>query len=204
MELLEVIRTTRAMRRLDHTRPVPEDDIWAIVDAASRGATGGNAQPVRWLVVTDPGKRARLGEIYRACWQPVSELYSARFAEPGTDPSQQRVLRSADHLGEHMGDAPVLIIPASRGGDPASVFPGVQNLFLAARERGLGTTLTTVHRLKEDEVRAVLDIPDDVTTWAMIPVGYPTGRWGEAPRRPVEEITYWDSWRQVRPRPAGG
>ena len=102
-----------------------------------------------------------------------------------------------------MGDAPVIIIPTSRGGDPASVFPGVQNLFLAARERGLGTTLTTVHRLKEDEVRAVLGIPDDVTTWAMIPVGYPTGRWGEAPRRAVEEITYWDSWRAARPRPTG-
>jgi hypothetical protein len=43
-------------------------------------------------------------------------------------------------------------------------------------------------------VRAVLDIPDDVVTWAMIPVGYPTGRWGEAPRRPATEITYWDTW----------
>lgn len=204
MELHEAIRTTRAMRRLDHARPVPEADIWAILDAASKGATGGNAQPVRWLVVTDAAKRARLGDIYRACWQPVSELYAARFGEPGADPSQQKVLRSADHLGEHMGDAPVIIIPASKGGDPASVFPGVQNLFLAARELGLGTTLTTVHRLKEDEVRAVLDIPEDVTTWAMIPVGYPTGRWGEGPRRPVEEITYWDTWRQARARPDAG
>jgi nitroreductase len=76
----------------------------------------------------------------------------------------------------------------------------VQNLFLAARALGLGTTLTTVHRLQEDEVRAVLGIPDDVHTWAMIPVGYPTGRWGEAPRRPVEEITYWDGWRETRTR----
>lgn len=200
MELNEAIRTTRAMRRLDHDRPVDEADIWTILEAASKAATGGNAQPVRWLVVTDADKRARLGEIYKACWQPVSAMYSSRFDEPGTDPTQQKVLRSADHLGEHMGDAPVIIIPASKGGDPASVFPGVQNLLLAARELGLGTTLTTVHRLQEDDVRAVLDIPEDVTTWAMIPVGHPTGRWGEATRRPVEEITYWDTWRTPRPR----
>lgn len=203
MELDEAIRTTRAMRRLDHDRPVPEEDVWTILDAASRAATGGNAQPVRWLVVTDADARRRLGEIYRACWQPVSEMYGARFDEPGTDPTQQKVLRSADHLGEHMGDAPVIILPTSKGGDPASVFPGVQNLMLAARQLGLGTTLTTVHRLREDEVRDVLGIPEDVTTWAMIPVGYPTGRWGEASRRPVEEITYWEAWRSTRPRPAG-
>ena len=199
MELFEAIRTTRAMRRLDPNRPVPEEDIWTIVEAASKAATGGNAQPVRWLVVTDADKRARLGDIYRECWRPVRELYASRESDETT----ARVLRSADHLGDHMGDAPVLIIPASKGGDPASVFPGVQNLFLAARALGLGTTLTTVHRTKEDEVRAVLDIPADVHTWAMIPVGYPTGVWGEAARRPVEEITYWESWRAVRARPAG-
>jgi nitroreductase len=81
----------------------------------------------------------------------------------------------------------------------ASVFPGVQNLFLAARALGLGTTLTTVHRLREPEVRAVLDIPGDVGTWALIPVGHPTGRWGEAARRPVRDVTYWDTWKAPPP-----
>jgi hypothetical protein len=66
----------------------------------------------------------------------------------------------------------------------------------------LGTALTTVHRLNEAEVKAVLDIPDDVHTWAMIPVGYPLGRWGEAKRRPIEETTYWDTYGEKRPRSA--
>jgi nitroreductase len=79
------------------------------------------------------------------------------------------------------------------------VYGAVQNLFLAARALGLGTTLTTVHRFREPEVRAVLGIPDDVTTWAMIPVGYPLGRWGEAKRRPVREVTYWDTWKGAAP-----
>ncbi|MGI8793297.1 MAG: nitroreductase family protein, partial [Acidimicrobiales bacterium] len=183
MDLFEAIRTTRAMRRLDHDRPVAEADIITMLEAATKAATGGNSQPVRWLVVTDADKRAKLGAIYHDCWQPVR----ARYEATDPDDTTKRVLRSADHLGDHMGDAPVIIIPCSKAGDPASVFPGVQNLFLAARSLGLGTTLTTVHRLKEQDVRDVLGIPEDVTTWAMIPVGYPTGKWGEAARQPVAE-----------------
>lgn len=199
MDLFEAIRTTRAMRRLDHDRPVAEADIRTIIEAATKAATGGNSQPVRWMVVTDADKRSHLGDIYRECWAPVGERYRAS----APDETTRRVLNSADHLGEHMGDAPVIILPCSKAGDPASVFPGVQNLFLAARALGLGTTLTTVHRLKEQAVRDVLGIPEDVTVWAMIPVGYPTGRWGEATRRPADEITYWNEWRQVASPDAG-
>jgi nitroreductase len=198
MDLFEAMRTTRAMRRLDNDRPVSDADIWSIVEMATKAATGGNAQPVRWIVVTDADKRRQLGEIYGECWAEVGAMYRQR-----TDPDDTRtgrMLNSADHLGQHMGEAPVIIIPASKGGDPASVYPGVQNLFLAARSLGLGTTLTTVHKLREDAVRTVLDIPADVETWAMIPVGYPTGRWGEPPRRPVEATTYWNGWRTTRER----
>jgi nitroreductase len=198
VDVFEAMRTTRAMRRLDHERPVAPEDIWTIVEMATKAATGGNSQPVRWIVVEDAEKRRRLGEIYRRCWAEIGALYRQRT--PAEDTQTNRILTSADHLGEHMGDAPVIIIPASKGGDPASVYPGVQNLFLAARALGLGTTLTTVHKLAEDEVRAVLGIPEDVQTWAMIPVGHPTGKWGEPARRPVEEITYWDGWRETRAR----
>ncbi|MFP5328062.1 MAG: nitroreductase family protein [Acidimicrobiia bacterium] len=198
MDVFEAIRTTRAMRRLDNERPVSDEDLWTILEAASKGATGGNAQPVRWVVVRDAEKKRRLGEIYKQCWEQVGAMYRQRTS--AEDTQTQRILTSADHLGEHMGEAPVLIIPASKGGDPASVYPGVQNLFLAARALGLGTTLTTVHKFREEEVREVLGMPDDITTWAMIPVGYPTGKWGEAKRRPIEEITYWDTWRETRTR----
>lgn len=198
MDLFEAMRTTRAMRRLDNDRPVSDEDLWTILEMAAKAATGGNAQPVRWIVVRDAEKKRQLGEIYKECWAQVGAMYRQRTS--AEDTQTQRILTSADHLGEHMGEAPVIVIPASKGGDPASVYPGVQNLFLAARALGLGTTLTTVHKFQEDGVRAILDIPEDVTTWAMIPIGYPLGRWGEAKRRPIEEITYWDSWRETRAR----
>jgi nitroreductase len=154
---------------------------------------------VRWIVVTDADKRAQLGAIYKKCWEPVSKMYSGSIDQ--SDKQMVRVFGSADYLGDHMGDAPAIIIPASKGGDPGSVYGALQNLCLAARALGLGTTLTTVHQFAEDEVRAVLDIPSDVKTWAMVPVGYPTGKWSEAKRRPVDEVTYWDSYSVTKSRP---
>jgi nitroreductase len=198
MELFEAIATTRAMRRLDATKDVSDEDIITILEAATKAATGGNSQPVRWMVVREAGRRRRIGAIYRECWQSVRGMYSSNEQTPTT----LRMLDSADHLGDHLGEAPVLILPCSKGQPgqaESSVFPAVQNLFLAARALGLGTTLTTVHRLQEDAVRGVLDIPSDVNTWALIPVGYPTGTWGEAKRRPVRDVTYWDTWKNPPP-----
>ena len=199
MDVFEAIRTTRAMRRLDPTRDVSDADVLVIVEAATKGPSGSNAQPVRWVVVRDPDKRRRLGEIYKKSWEPISQMY-ANMPDKPVDTA--RILGSADYLGDHMGDAPVIIIPCSTGQPglaESSVFGAVQNLCLAARALGLGTTLTTVHRLNEGEVRDVLGIPEDVITWAMIPVGYPLGRWGEGSRRPVSEVAYWDTWEHPPP-----
>src|SRR5207248_7965024 len=102
---------------------------------------------------------------------------------------------------EHMGEAPALVIPCARGErvrHTGSVFPAIQNLMLAARALGLGTTLTTIHLRDEPAVKEILDIPDDVHTYAIVPVGYPLGRWGEAPRRPSGEVTYWNRWGERR------
>jgi nitroreductase len=198
MDVFEAIRTTRSMRRLDPDRDVSDDDLAAIVDAATRAPSGGNSQPVRWLVVRDRELRRRVGEVYRA--QAHVRLRAYEEAAK-TNPEAARMLRSAYHLADHLGAAPALVIPCARsgaGGIESSVFPAVQNLMLAARALGLGTTLTTIHRGDEASVRRILGIPDDVQTFAIIPVGYPLGRWGVAPRRPSREVTYWDHWGERR------
>jgi len=193
MDVFEAIATTRAMRRLDPDRDVDDETLRTMIEAATRAPSGGNSQPVRWMIVREAEQRRRLGDIYRLCWQDVR----GHYADQPRDPAGDRVLSSADHLGEHMGDAPVILLPCSRGvpgQTEASVFPAVQNLFLAGRALGIGTTLTTVHRLREDEVRTVLEIPEDIHTWCMIPVGHPLGRWGEAKRRPIAEVTHMNRW----------
>jgi len=76
----------------------------------------------------------------------------------------------------------------------ASIYPAVQNIILACRAFGLGTLITTNHIRCEDEVRAVLDLPDDVSTYALMPIGYPQGSFGPLARRPVAEVTHADRW----------
>jgi nitroreductase len=200
MDLFEAIRTTRAMRRLDTAREVSDHDLTTIVEAATRAASGGNRQPVRWVVVKDAGKRKRLGELYRECAVEALKMYEE---EAKTNAVAARNLKSYWHLADHMGESPAIILACAtgqRGRVEASVFPAVQNLMLAARALGLGTTLTTIHRCNEEAVKQLLGIPDDVHTFCMIPVGYPLGRWGEAPRRPVEEVTFWDRWGRTNRR----
>lgn len=191
MELLEAIRTTRAMRRLDPSRDVSDVDIDTILFAATKAPSARNEQPVRWVVVRDRALRLRLGEIY-------AEVSRSQAPMAAPDPSTAKLARSVDHLVRHLADAPVIIVACAYGADDvrtaAGVYPAVQNLMLAARSLGLGTTLTSRHRLAMAETRATLGIPDDASIYAVIPVGHPLGRWGEAPRRPVREVAFRDRW----------
>jgi nitroreductase len=198
MDVLEAIWTTRAMRRLDAKRPVAEEDINLILEAASKAPSGGNSQPVEWIVICDPELKRRLGEIYGEVAHRTLPAYEERAS---TDADVARMLRSSLYLADHMGDAPVLLIPCAPVGQvrvDGSVYPAIQNLMLAARALGLGTTLTSMHRDNERLVKDLLEIPDDIQTFAMIPLGYPLGRWGEAKRRPVSETTHWDGWGRKR------
>jgi nitroreductase len=194
MDVFDAIWTTRAMRHLDTSREVPEEDITKILEAANKAPSGGNSQPVEWVVIRDPELKRRLGEIYGEAAHRALPAYQERAR---TDPDVARMLRSSLYLADHMGAAPVLLIPCAPVGRvriEGSVYPAIQNLMLAARALGLGTTLTSMHRDNEQAVKDLLGIPDEIQTFAMIPLGYPVGRWGEAKRRPVSETTHWDRW----------
>jgi nitroreductase len=119
------------------------------------------------------------------------------LAEPG----RARTYNSADYLARNLADVPVLVIATIKKGMGAvgptlgaSIYPAVQNLMLAARALGLGTTLTTLHKLHEDDVKALLGIPEDVETMALIPIGWPKGKFGKPSRLPVDKVVYWDGW----------
>ena len=205
MDVFEVINTTRAMRRLKPD-PVPDELIWKVLEAAIRAPSGGNRQPWRFLVVTDAEKKAKIGEWYLDGWKKMYGPATAGTSMEGDSPFA-RTLRSADHLANNIKDVPVLVFPivesggvAGVSGAGANIFPAVQNLMLAARAEGLGTTLTTLHRTHEAETRELLGVPDGFETMAMIPMGWPKGKFGAGPRRPVEEVTYWDSWGETRER----
>src|SRR5262249_58609978 len=144
MDVLEAIRTTRSMRRLDPARDVSDEDLVTIIDSATRAPTGGNSQPVRWLVVRDLELKRRVGEVYRA----QARLRLVTYEQDAkSNPDVARMLRSARHLADHMGEAPALLIPcarAERGRAGSSVFPAGQELMLGARDLGAAPRLTSM------------------------------------------------------------
>ncbi len=205
MELFEVMSTQRAMRRLKPD-PVPDTVIRQILSMALYAPSGGNRQSWSFVVVRDPAKRARLGQLYREAWRELVKLpyYAAAAKEPPDSPAG-KLLASATHLSEHLGEAPVLIlacIALDQGVPPtlttgASIYPAVQNLMLAARELGVGTCLTTIHKFRDAQVKELLGIPAQVETAALIPLGYPRGTFARPARKPVQEVAYADAWGQA-------
>jgi nitroreductase len=203
MDVFEAIWTTRAMRRIDPDREVSDDDILKCIEAATKGPNGASREDARFVVARDPEVKQRVAKAYQ---NAGLEGFRTALANAGDNERVARLARSGLHLAEHLAETPALIIPCAEGppGKHApSVYPGVMNLFLAARALGLGTAMTTVHLRNEAEMKAALGIPDEVSTYCLIPIGYPLGRWGEAKRQPVREVTHWNGW-DGPPPPAQG
>lgn len=198
-----LLTTTRAVRRrLDLDRPVEREVILDCLRIAAQAPTASNGQTWRWVVVTDPAKRAALADLYREAG--LGYLDQARRQEQ--DPQTARVYAGAFELAEQLERVPVHVIPCVEGrvesaplGVSASVFgsiiPAAWSFQLALRSRGLGSVWTTLHLFKEREAAELLGIPDGITQVALIPVAYTVGDdFRPAVRRPVEEIVHWDTW----------
>ena len=199
MDALEAIMTTRAIRRFTD-EPVSEDDVWTCLRAAQQGPSGGNVQPTRYLVVTDPDVRAEVGKLYRSAFTRYAEMAPER-----TDAVGLRIGRSANHLADTLASVPVIVfflmprLPSlvegiDIGPVHASVYPAVQNFCLAARALGLGTTLTTVIRVHQAETLELLGVPERWEIAAMVPLGHPAEKFSVAVRRDVAEVTSFDRW----------
>jgi nitroreductase len=219
--LFETMYTARSIRRIK-TDAVPDEIITKVLDAAIRAPSGSNAQSWVFIVIKDAEKRKQLGALYHKIAAPLSRLYEDGKPPPHMEPAKyERWLRSVRYLPDHMGEAPVLIVPclkatvwnnaASLPDDVkarmasaghlagASIYPAVQNIILACRAFGLGTVLTTITAFYEDEVRQILNLPPDIQSYALMPVGYPKGKHGPISRKPLNEVVCIDSYGKLWP-----
>jgi nitroreductase len=202
MTAQELLTTTRAVRRrLDLDRPVPLSLVRECIDIAVQAPSGRNGQRWRWVVVDDPERKRGLAEIWR-------DTYAGPRAPVTENEALRRIMASSDHLAEVMHRVPVLVIPCLLDRPPVergphaladfygSGLPAVWSFMLAARLHGLGTAMTTQHLAKEKAAAALLGIPPTVTQLALIPVAFTIGdTFRPAPRRPVDEIIYRNTWR---------
>jgi nitroreductase len=203
----ELLATTRAVRkRLDLDRKVPREVIMECLELAVQAPTGSNSQGWRWLIVDDAKKKQALADLYRKGGEAYLTAAGEQAKQAG-NVQTQRVYDSAMYLIDILHKVPMHVIPCLEGrpaaGTPAtllagyygSIFPAVWSFQLAARARGLGTVLTTLHLLYEKEAAAVLGIPDHIQQVALLPVAYTKGTdFKRAARPPVSNITHWNTW----------
>ena len=205
MGIFDTIYNCRAMRRLD-TKEVPEALLTELINAANQAPSGSNSQGARWIVVRDTKVKQRLAELNR---EGVETYLAPLIDNPGSLSHQsgdkrRRMVDAVVWQKEHMHEIPALIIACMEFGAPAtndmiargngSIWPGIQNLLLAARALCLGAAPTTLALNDRQAVAEALNLPDSMAAYALIPVGYPLGKFGPVTRKPLEEILRFDTW----------
>jgi nitroreductase len=199
------LTTTRSVRRrIDWDRPVPRDVIERCIDVATQAPTGLDLEAWRFLVITEPERKAAMADVYRRAFDHMGELRAEYARRSGTEPPPLRKVHRA--LADRLHEMPVLILVCSNGrpetdnvarqvGFYGSILPAAWSLMIALRARGLGSTWTSLHLINERETAELLGIPDDVTQTVLLPVGYTLGAvLKPAPRKPAREVTFWNHW----------
>ena len=201
MPLEEAMRTQRAIRRL---KPDPVDDalVLHLIELAQKAPTGSNAQNWQFVVVRDRAVKARLGRLNRMAWNLYGGIGRRLY---GRNESMLKILNAVQWQADHFEEIPVIVIACLQGWFPlfprvipnssyGSIYPSVQNLLLAARSAGLGAALITLPLWSTFLARRALGLPWNVLPSAVIPLGWPKGRYGPTTRRPVGEVVHLDRW----------
>lgn len=211
MPLEEAMRTQRAIRRL---RPDPVDDalVLHLIELALKAPTGSNAQNWEFVVVKDPAVKARLAALNRRAWRVYGGI-GRRMAKRADDRAMLRIIEAVQWQADHFVEIPVLVVaclktlilpwpPIAAASAYGSIFPSVQNLLLAARAAGLGAALITLPLWSRFLARRALGLPWNVAPCAVVPLGWPLGRYGPTHRRPVEEVVSLNRYGNRALRPA--
>lgn len=220
MELTEAMRSQNACRYYK-SDPVPNAVFYNAIEAARFGPQGGNRQPVRFLIVTDPAKKKQLSEWYNVPWKAYYEAagsgQDAIEAESGdkkatniTMSNPEKSLADADNFAQHYGEHPAIVLVLADLEDThptdtdlgrlsivggASVYTIAQNFCLALRDQGVATTFTTLLCMFEKEIKSLFNVPENLSVAAAIVAGYPEkGFPKKLFRRPVEEMAFVDSF----------
>ena len=215
MDFLEVARTTFAAREFTDD-PFPDDVLYRIFDTARFAPSGGNRQGWKVIAVRDPKVKQRLGEL---CWPAMrvaaaqmraGEVYWQSVTTTAVDISEaasDESLPIAIPMFEHLEDVPVVCVVAvdlnvvasmdqylDRVGvvSGASIYPMAWNALMAARNEGLGGTLTTLLASQEPAVQELLGLQSYEAVAAMLTIGRPPKQLSKLSRKPVEEFVFVD------------
>ena len=199
--LLKSIKTRRSVGAYTQ-KEIPQALVLTILDAARWAPSAHNAQPWRFIVVTDHDAKRRLAEA-------MADEWAEDLARDGVSPDVRRNL--VESSVRRFTQAPVLVI-ASITMEEMDKYPdegrqkiehlmatqslaaAIQNMLLTAHSEGLGTCWFCAPMFCQNVVRKVLGIPNNVEPQALITLGYPSEH-PEAPlRKPLGEVIFKNHW----------
>jgi nitroreductase len=196
MDVIEAMETCSAARHLKPD-PVSQDLIERAIYTATRASSPGNSQKWDFIVVRSPEAKRKIRDLL------ASRFKSMRAEMPTTGQSTSRIA-AAIHLAETLNEVPAIIFVCGPVAYPpnapmeqfvwSALYPAAQNLIVAARSLGLGTTFTTFHMLMENELRELLAIPKEIKFGVMIPIGWPENDFVKVKRKPIASVIHWDKW----------
>jgi len=204
------MRTQRAIRRIKPDA-VDDDLLLRLIELALKAPTGGNRQNAEFVIVRDRAVKHRLAQLNRVAWSTYGGIW--RYFARG-DEKTMRAMRAVAWQAAHYEDIPVIVVACLRATAYGpivsgfrlpfppfwesifygSIYPAVQNLLLAARAAGLGASLTVMPLWSATLVRGILGLPLHVTPVAVIPLGWPIGRYGPTTRLAVGEVVHVDTY----------
>ena len=201
MPLEEAMRTQRAIRRLT-TAPVDDALVLKLLELALKAPSGSNQQNWEFVVVKDRAVKERLGRLNRGAWNIYGGIGRRLY---GGNDAMVRILNAVQWQADHFEEIPVIVVACLRGprlfwppiaasSYYGSIYPSVQNLLLAARAVGLGAALITLPLWSTFLARRALGLPWSVNPCAVVPLGWPKGKYGPTTRRPVGEVVHLDRY----------
>jgi nitroreductase len=201
MPLNLAMETQRAIRRLKPD-PVDEEVILGLIELAIKAPSGSNSQKWEFIVVRDPQVKQGLARLNRQVWGLYARIKGFFLRQ---NPKKHKIANAVQWQAEHFEEVPVIIVACLKGSYfPflhistttyfGSIYPAVQNLLLAARAVNLGAALTTIPIWNLISARRILGLPWNVTPCAVIPLGWPLGRYGPTTRRPLQEVVSFDRY----------
>ena len=204
MPIGEAMFSQRSIRRF-RSDPISVEDLQQIMDAAVKAPSGGNRQPARFLVLTDPDVIREFGALYHEAWWAKRRDEKRPWTRREEIPVEERGQTAAARLADEIKDAPCIVLALTTMKNGASsVIPSVQNLMLAARALGIGSVPTTLHAQVLERVYSLLNIPAEMEFHLCIPLGYPRGKFGPTQRVAAAEVTFQDRWGAPAPWAAVG
>jgi nitroreductase len=199
LDAIEAMESCGATRYLKSDL-VPQELLERVLFAATRAPSPANSQGWDFIVVRDPVLKEKIRDLIAAGFRSMRES----FPPPATDAGRRRAAMAGDLL-ESLARVPALIFVCGAPCFPphapleqfvwSALYPATQNLLVAARSLGLGTTMTTFQMFAETEIRELLDIPQDVKSAAMVPVGWPERPFVKVKRKPLAKVVHWDGWK---------